>query len=125
MRDEGRVKHRVLWSLGALTEDQAEQIRGILAVTCGTDWVSVPFTDIAVTQHAAHLDVAVGHAFWDAGEWSQFWGADAFWAETLVLNRLVDPQAKIHLHSWVASTALPAYYRVNPHDLDPYAVYRV
>ena len=125
VRDEGRVKHRVLWSLGALTEDQAEQIRGILAVTRGTDWVSVPFTDIAVTQHAAYLDVAVGHAFWDAGEWSQFWGADAFWVETLVLNRLVDPQAKIHLHAWVASTALPAYYGVNPHDLDPYAVYRV
>ena len=88
VREGRRVKHRVLWSLGALTEEQAAQIRGILAVTQGTDWGSVPLTDIAVTQHAAYLDVAVGHAWWAASDWSQFWGADAFWVEALVLNRL-------------------------------------
>ena len=125
VRAAGRVKHRVLCSLGALTEEQAQQIRAALAVTRGTDWVSVPFAEIAVTQHAAYLVVAVGHALWRAAAWPDFWGPDAFWVEALVLNRLIDPQAKIHLHPWVTATALPAYYGVTPHTLDPYAVYRV
>ena len=58
-RDGGRVKHRVLLSLGDLTAEQVQQIRAVLAVTHDTEWVSVPFTDIAVTQHAAYLDVFV------------------------------------------------------------------
>jgi hypothetical protein len=75
-----------------------DQVRGILAVTRGTDWVSVPFTEIAVTQHAAYRDIAVGHAFWDAGEWSQFWGDDAFWVEALV--RLLEWLDRVRRVRW-------------------------
>ncbi len=125
IREAGRVKHRVLWSLGNVTEEQAQQIRAVLAVTHGTEWVSAPFAEIAVTRHAAYPDVAVGHALWQTGDWGKFWGADTFWVEALVLNRLIDPQAKIHLHSWAAGTVLPAYHGLTPDTLDPYAVYRV
>ena len=124
-REGGRVKHRVLLSLGDLTAEQIQQIRAVLAVTHDTEWMSVPFTDIAVTHHAAYWDVAVGHALREESGWGPFWGSDAFWVEALVLNRLLDPQAKIHLHSWAASTVLPAYYAISPDALDPYAVYRV
>ena len=125
VREAGRVKHRVLCSLGALSEAEAQQIRAVLAVKQGTDWVSAPFADIAVTDHAAYLDIAVGHTFWKANGWAEFWGTDAFWVEALVLNRLIDPQAKIHLQPWATATALPAYYQITPQTLDPYAVYRV
>ena len=81
--------------------------------------------EIAVTRHAAYLDIAVGHAFWERMEWTSFWGDDAFWVEALVLNRLLDPHAKIHLQPWVTATALPAYDQITPQTLDPYAVYRV
>lgn len=125
VREGGRVKHRVLFSLGALSEEQAQRIRAALAVGRGTDWVSAPFADIVVTKHAAYLDIAVGHTLWHAWDWDAFWGPDAFWVEALVLNRLMEPQAKIHVQSWVADTVLPAYYGVTPNTLDPYAVYRV
>lgn len=50
VREAGRVKHRVLWSLGALTEAEAQKIRAILAATQGIDWVSAPVGEIAVTR---------------------------------------------------------------------------
>ncbi len=81
--------------------------------------------EIAVTRHAAYLDIAVGHAVCERMEWTLFCGDDAFWVKALVLNRLLDPYAKIHLQAWVTATALPAYDQITPQTLDPYAVYRV
>ena len=125
VREAGRVKHRVLFSLGSLSDEQAQRIRAALAAQRGENWVNAPFEDIVVTNHVSYLDIAVAHAVWEEEGWSQFWGADAFGVEALVLNRLIDPQAKIHVQPWVADTVLPAYYRIAPSTIDPYAVYRV
>ncbi len=124
-REAGHVKHRVLFSLGSLNDEQAQRVRAALAAGRGEDWVHARFEDIVVTNHAAYLDVAVGHQLWQAGGWPEFWGSHGFWVEALVLNRLIEPQAKIHLQSWVTETAIPAYYGVTPATLDPFAVYRI
>jgi hypothetical protein len=94
-----------------------QQIHAALVVTRGTDGVSVSFAEMAVTQHAAYPEVAVGHALRGRPHGRTF-GA-------LVLTRLIDPQAKNPLHPWVTATALPADYGVTLYTLHPYAVYRV
>jgi hypothetical protein len=63
IREAGRVKHRVLWSFGNLTEEQAQQIRAVLAVTHGTEWVSAPFAEIAVTRRGMEAYDAE-HTLW-------------------------------------------------------------
>lgn len=122
-RDNGKVKHRILFPLGNLTDEEAERIRMAISAYSNPDVVVSRMDDIVVTKHLAYLDVCCLH------ELFQQWMFDKFftfsrWAETLVINRCLEPLSKIKLQEWVANTILPALGSPKVLDVNEYDVYR-
>jgi hypothetical protein len=122
-REGGKVKHRILFILGSLSDEQAERLRMAIAAYSNQDLVVAKSDDIVVTKHAAYLAVATIHHLWQ--EWG-FWEfcPDDHWLEALVLKRCLEPLPKIQIKEWMATTVLPAYLDIDPHQVDEFDVYR-
>lgn len=122
-REGGKVKHRILFPLGALTEEQAEQLRLVVSAHSNPDVVVAKSDQIVVTKHAGFLAVATLHHFWEEWGFADFFRMDR-WVEAMVLNRCLEPVTKIKIKEWMAETVLPAYLEVDPHKVDEFDVYR-
>ncbi len=110
---EGGVSHiRILFRLGALTEEQAEKIRMVLKIYGDPDLVVAKFKDIIFQEHWQYLDIAVLHEIWNQ------WGLPHLFkdnglkdiptgkiAEILTINRCVDPGSKYYVSFWFPRTA--------------------
>ena len=64
-RDGKSVRKRIIWRLGKLTEQQAEQIKLILQVVQSKDQIVTRLKDIVVQESRAYLDIAVVNALWE------------------------------------------------------------
>jgi len=113
-RDGKTVRKRVLWPLGKLTEQQADQIKLILEVKQSEEQVVARLRDIVVQETRAYLDIAVVNALWD--QW-QLDGAFTFdvtdsalptdtMARILTINRCTDPCSHYSVPMWAEKTAL-------------------
>jgi len=121
-RDQDKVKHRILFNVGKLTDEQADQLRLTLQIQNDPTLIVAKEKDILVTKSVSYLDVMVLHDLWRQWNLSHFFAADR-WVEALVINRCVDPISKIQLQPWTMRTILPT---VIPTLLtyDEYDVYR-
>jgi transposase len=122
-REGGKIKHRILFPLGALTEKQAEQLRLIVSAYANPDVVVAKSDQIVVTKHAGFLAVATLHHLWEKWGFADFFRTDR-WVEAMVLNRCLEPVTKIKIKEWLAETVLPAYLEVDPRKIDEFDVYR-
>ena len=122
-REKGKVKHRILTTLGSLTDEQAERLRLAISSYSNPDLVVSKKDDIVVTKHLAYLDVAVLHQIWENWGFNQFFDND-HWVQAMVLNRCIDPVSKIQVKDWVSKTVLPAYLNIDIKDIDQYDIYR-
>ena len=121
-REEGKIKHRNIHTLGPLTDAQAEQIRLVLQVGQKPSILVADEEDLLVTHSYAYLDVMTLHQLWQQWNFQQFFSTDR-WVEALVLNRCLDPVSKINLRDWAKTTVLPAMIPAL-HTYDEYDVYR-
>lgn len=121
-RDGGKVKHRILFNVGKLTDEQAEQLKLAIQVQNNPSLVIAKESEITVTRSVAYLNVIVLHHMWQQWNLSQFFSEDR-WVEALVINRCVDPTSKIRLQSWAEQTVLPALIPAL-RKYDEYDVYR-
>ncbi len=64
-RDGKTSRKRTIWSIGKLTDQQADQIRLILKVVQNEDEVVTRLKDIVVQESKAYLDIAVVNDLWD------------------------------------------------------------
>ena len=122
-RVDGKVKHRILFSLGTLTDEQAERLRMALSAHSNPEVIVSKAEDIVVTKHLAYLDVAVLFQLWQEWGFHKFFNEDR-WVKAMVFNRCINPVAKINMKDWVSETVLPAYLDIQPNQLDAYDVYR-
>jgi transposase len=122
-REEGKVKHRTLYSVGVLTDDEAERLRTVIAAQSDKSIIATRIDDIVVTKHLAYLDVAVLHYLWQKWHFDDFFTSD-HWVEAMVLNRCLGPLSKIHIKEWATETILPALTRENIMTYNDYDVYR-
>ncbi|MBE3586342.1 MAG: hypothetical protein IMW94_09370 [Thermoanaerobacter sp.] len=81
-REGGKVKHRILFPLDALTEEQAERLRLAVATYSNPDVVAAKSDEIVVTMHAGYLAVATLHHFWQEWGFADFFRADR-WVEAM------------------------------------------
>lgn len=121
-RDGNKVKHRILFNIGTLTDEQAEQLKLALQVQSNPSLVVAKEQDIVVTKSVSYLNVIVLHQLWKQWNLDQFFPDDR-WVEALVINRCIDPTSKIRLQSWTANTILPAVIPAL-RNYDEYDVYR-
>lgn len=113
-RDGKTVRKRILWRLGKLTEDQAEQIRLILEVVQSKDQVVARCKDIVVQETRAYLDIAVVNALWDQWQLDKAFAYDITdsalpthtMARILTINRCTDPCSHYSVPMWAKKTAL-------------------
>ena len=107
-RENGKIKHRILFPLGTLTDEQAEQLRLAMNAHSNPDIVVAKAAQIIVTKHLEFLSVAVLHHVWQDWGFSQFFQEDS-WVEPMIINRIEDPVSKYGLKEWMIRTILPAY----------------
>jgi transposase len=106
-REENKVKHRILFNIGTLTDEQAEQLKLALQVKSNPSILVAKESELVVTKSIAYLDVITLHLLWQDWKLHSLFLNDR-WVEALVINRCIDPSSKIRLQSWAMETALPA-----------------
>jgi transposase len=123
-REGDKIKHRILFPLGALSNEQAERMRLAVSAYSNPNIVVSKADEIVVTKHAAYLSIAVLHHLWQDWELNHFFSKDR-WVEAMVINRCLDPVSKIGLKEWMQRTVLPAYLDIDdPTSLNEFDVYR-
>lgn len=106
-REENKVKHRILFNIGTLSDEQAQQLRLALQVKSNPSIVVAKESELVVTKSIAYLDVITLHLLWQDWKLHSMFPDDR-WVEALVINRCIDPSSKIRLQSWAMDTVLPA-----------------
>jgi transposase len=114
VREGNEVRKEILFPLGALTEQQATQIKLILHTLKKPDDVLVALNDVIPTRSVSYLDVAVANHLWD------YWNLDLAFAKgteselptrtvarVLTVNRCVCPCSNYAVPRWAERTALP------------------
>jgi transposase len=113
-RDGKSVRKRIIWRLGKLTEQQAEQIKLILQVVQSEDQVVTRLKDIVVQESRAYLDIAVVNALWDQWQLDGAFNDEVTesalpthtMARILTINRCTDPCSHYSVPMWAEKTAL-------------------
>jgi len=130
VRQGGKIRKEVLFSLGTLNLLQVKQIRLILHTVKRPDDVLVALEQILPTTAVSYLDVAVANFFWDD------WGLDLALPEStesdlstrlvariLTINRCVDPCSHYRIPKWVSRTALPDMLHIDTERLNDDKIY--
>jgi len=121
-RDGGKVKHKHVANLGALSPEQAQRIRLVLKVQKVEEAFVGPLTDVVAKKHYRFLDVAVLDQIWRRLALDNFF-AGQLYPEAMAINRCLDPRSKIRIKAWTEGTVLPRL--VKEQCPGEYEVYRV
>ena len=130
-RDGKTVRKRIIWRLGKLTDEQAEQIKLILEVVQSEDQVVTRLKDIVVQETRSYLDIAVVNALWD--QW-QLDGAFTYdvtdsalptntMARILTINRCTDPCSHYSVPMWAEKAALKEVLGIDLSGLNDDKIY--
>jgi len=114
LREGDKVRKRIVWRIGKLTDQQANQIRSILEVIQGKDRILTRLEDIVVQESRNYLDLAVVNHIWDhwklddAFDYGVTGGAmpTNMIARILTINRCTDPCSNYSVPTWARKTAL-------------------
>lgn len=113
-REGKKVKKRVIFPIGKLTEQQAEQIQMILNVTRNNDQVVTRIEDIVVQETRSYLDIVVVNDLWDQWQIDDAFDYDVTdsplpthtVARILTINRCTSPCSHYSVPIWAQKTAL-------------------
>ncbi|MHB1419283.1 MAG: IS1634 family transposase [Bacillota bacterium] len=122
-RENGKVKHRILFPLGALTDEQAARMQLAIRAYSDPEILVSKLDDLVVTKHLAYLDIVSLHHLWQTWALDEFFKTDR-WIKAMVLNRCLNPVAKINIRDWLSKTVLPALLDFDPNSFSSYDVYR-
>ena len=113
-REGKKVKKRTIWSIGKLTDRQADQIRLILKVVQSEDEVVTRLKDIVVKDSKAYLDIALVNELWNSWQLDQAFDFEIsdsplstpLMAKILTINRCTDPCSHYSVPKWAKQNAL-------------------
>jgi len=130
-REGKKVSKRIIWRIGKLTEQQAQQIRLILQVVQGEDQVLTRLQDIVVQETRAYLDIAVINDLWDQWQLDEAFDYDVTEsplpthtiARILTINRCTDPCSHYSVPGWAKKTALEQVLNIDLSSLNDDKIY--
>lgn len=130
-REGKKVRKRVLWPIGKLTDQQAEQIRLILQVVQSEDQVVTRLKDIVVQDTRAYLDIALVNELWDRWRLDEAFDYEItdsplpthMMARVLTINRCTDPCSHYSVPRWAENTALAEVLKVDLCGLNDDKIY--
>jgi transposase len=131
IRQGAKIKKRIIWRIGKLTDQQAEQIRMILDVARGKEQIIARLEDIVVQESRSYLDIAVVNHIWDQWELSEAFDYDVTGgflptheiARILTINRCTDPCSNYSVPMWAKKTALAEVLGIDLSGLNDDKIY--
>lgn len=113
-REGKKVGKRVIWRIGKLTDQQADQIRLILQVVQSEDQIITRLEDIVVQETRSYLDIAVANHIWDQWQLDQAFDYNVTGgplptnaiARILTINRCTAPCSHYSIPIWAKNVAL-------------------
>lgn len=130
-REGGKVKKRVLWSIGKLSDSQKEKIHMICKTMSDPQQVLTTLDNISVVESRPFLDLAVANALWDEWEFSKAFrdpvtqselSTDLI-AKILTINKCVAPCSHYSIPQWAAQTSLSDVVRHPLENLNDDKIY--
>jgi transposase len=129
-RDGKKVRKRIIWPIGKLSDQQAEQIRLILKVV-QSDQVVTRLIDIVVKDTKAYLDIAVVNDLWNQWHLDDAFDYDVTdsplpthtVAKILTINRCTDPCSHYSVPQWAKKIALEEILQVDLCGLNDDKIY--
>lgn len=120
-REEGKVKKRIIWAIGKLTDVQAEQIKRICQVIKNQEQVITQLSDIVVKESRAYLDLAVVNELWNRWQLDKAFDYEVTKgllptytvAKILTINRCVDPCSHYSIPVWAEKKALKEVLKID------------
>ncbi len=130
-RDGETVRKRIIWSIGKLSDLQAEQVRLICEVIQEPDQLLTRLKDIAVLQSKAYLDIAVVNELWNQWQLDKAFDYDVTAgklpthtiAKILTINRCTDPCSHYPLPEWAEKNALADVLKTDLSGLNDDKIY--
>jgi transposase len=109
-----KIKKRMIFPIGKLTDQQAEQIRMILNVIRVKDQVLTSLEDVVVQETRSYLDIAIVNDLWDQWRMDDAFNFDVTdshlpthsIARILTINRCTAPCSHYSIPKWAQKTAL-------------------
>lgn len=130
-RDGKKVKKRIIWKIGKLSDEQARQIRLICKVAKDERQLMTNLADIVVKETKSYLDVAIVNELWNRLKLD-----DAFTdeitrsdlpthtlAKILTINRCLDPCSHYSIPKWVKQNALREILNIDLSGLNDDKIY--
>jgi len=130
-REGKKIKKRTLWTIGKLSDAQAQQMRLILKVAQTEDQIVTLLNDIVVKDTKAWLDIAVVNELWN------YWNLDQAFcfevsnsdlstpliAKILTINRCTAPCSHYSIPKWSEKNALADVLNVDLSGLNDDKLY--
>jgi len=122
-REGKKVKKRIIWPIGKLTDAQRDQIKFICKSISKPSQVITTLENIVVQKSKPYLDLAIVNALWEEWKLSQAFGSHVtnsdlptpLIAKILTINKCVAPCSHYSIPQWADKTALS---EVIGHSLD-------
>lgn len=130
-RDGKKVRKRILWPIGKLSDIQAEQIKLICKTVENTDQLQTQLKDVAVLESRAYLDIAVVNELWNQWQLDQAFDYDVtagalptnMIAKILTINRCTDPCSHYSIPHWAKKSALEDILKIDLSGLNDDKIY--
>ncbi|MFV1977224.1 MAG: IS1634 family transposase [Candidatus Scalindua sp.] len=122
-REGKKVKKRIIWPIGKLTDAQRDQIKFICKSISKPSQVITTLENIVVQKSKPYLDLAIVNALWEEWKLSRAFGnhvtnsdlSTPLIAKILTINKCVAPCSHYSIPQWAEKTALS---EVIGHSLD-------
>jgi len=113
-REGKKVKKRILWPIGKLTDAQHDQLSLICKAVSDPDQVITTLENIVVQKSEPYLDLAIVNALWEEWKFPMAFGnhvtnselSTPLIAKILTINKCVAPCSHYSIPQWAERTAL-------------------
>lgn len=113
-REDNKIRRRILWPIGKLSDIQANQIRLICKAVTDPDKALTTIENIVAQESRPFLELAVANALWEDWRLSNAFSNNAtdsklstsIVAKILTINRCVWPCSHYSIPQWIQKTAI-------------------
>lgn len=131
-RDGEKVRKRILWPIGKLSDIQAGQIRLICKTVKNPDQLQTQLKDVVVQESRAYLDIAVVNELWNQWQLDQAFDYDVTAgslptdtiAKILTINRCTDPCSHYSIPQWAKKNAMEDVLKIDLSGLNDDKIYK-
>lgn len=126
-----RVRKRILWPIGKLSDIQAEQIREICKILKNKDQLLTQLKDVVVQESRAYLDLAVVNELWNHWQLDQAFDYNVTQgslpthtiAKILTINRCTNPCSHYSIPEWAKKSAIDDILKIDLSSLNDDKIY--